>query len=422
MTVGLIALILAGILGLVVILVVPGVLEYIAQVIVGTFILVLSVTLVTLLVIAVFRIDVRPMLLNLGVWLTGNRVVNFVTIFPSPQNRVEQIKYEDTDGDGEKEWVVFYQFDLTDGRSPYAGTVYDYDRGDPPVVFPYQLVPPDRDYLSEGVVRLELQDFVTVGETQPQPELLVYGQIPSYEEAGGTTDTDLNIFRQIPNSFAWELPRDEPRRYQVIGAFRGDGGVSIDLTTKEVTVINREDYDRSEIAVRTVYALDENRGTYMSAANLQELGAPVSSEVAFAYGIPPKVLETPFPEKLILGFYDMLPEQNPTVAPQDFLTGEALIKYDEKDLKYFGFGDVAGTWDDVESVTVTWLGYAPDSEQIDPRVTYLGTEPGLQIGSVAFTARVSNTNTGTPEPIWWITKVVNGSWRIDRRFEPPPTE
>jgi hypothetical protein len=132
------------------------------------------------------------------------------------------------------------------------------------------------------------------------------------------------------------------------------------------------------------------------------------------------VLNTPFPEKLILGFYAMLPEQNPTVEPRKFLTGEALIKYDEEDLEYFGFGDVAGTWDGVESVTVTWLGYAPDSEQIDPRVTYLGTEPGLQTGSVAFMARVSNANTGTPEPIWWITKVINGSWRIDRRFTPPP--
>jgi hypothetical protein len=423
-TVGLLALVLTAVLGLILFISFPGVRKTFFEILKGTLIFVLATTLVALLIIAIFRIDIRPYLLDLGVWLTGNRVVNFVTIFPSPQNRVEQIKYEDTDGDGEKEWVVFYQFDLTDesnpGRSPYAGAVYDYDRGDPPVVFPYQLVPPDRDYLSEGVVRLELEDIVTVGETQQEPELLIYGQIPSKEEAGGNTDTDLNIFRQIPNSFAWELPRDEPRRYQVIGAFRGDGGVSIDSSTKNVTVINREDYDRSEIAVQTVYALDENRGTYMSAANPQELGAPISSEVAFTYGMPPEVLETPFPEKLVLGFYDMLPEKNPAVPPRDFLTGEALIKYDENNLEYFGFGEVTGTWSDVESVTVTWLGYAPDTEQIDPTVAYMGTEPGLQTGSVAFIARVSNTNTGTPEPIGWITKVINGRWKIDRRFEPPP--
>jgi hypothetical protein len=418
---GLLALVLAAILGLILFVSFEGVRKTFFAILTGTLIFVLATTLVALLIIAIFRIDIRPYLLDLGVWLTGNRVVNFVTIFP-PQDRVEQIKYIDTDADGEEEWVVFYQFDLTDGRSPYAGTVYDYDRGDPPVVFPYQLLPPDRNYLSEGVVRLELADIVQVGEPQPEPELLVYGEIPSVEEAGGTTDTDLNIFRQIPNSFAWELPRDEPRRYQVIGAFRGDGGVSIDSSTKDVTVINREDYDRSEISVQTVYALDENRGTYMSAANPQDLGAPISSEVVFTYGMPPDVLETPFPEKLVLGFYDMLPEKDPVVPSRDFLTGEALIEYDNNNLEYFGFGGVTGTWSDVKSVTVNWLGYAPDTEQINPTVTYLGTEPGLQTASVAFVARVANTNTGTPDPIFWVTKVVNGKWKIDRRFVPPPPE
>ena len=383
----------------------------------------LGVALVILVIIGLFNIDVQPFFRNLGVRLARYQVVNFFTIFPS-QDKVVQVDYVDTDADGKEEWVVFYQFDLADEsspkRSPYAGTVYDYDRGDPPVVFPYQLVPPDRNYLSEGVVRLDLKDIVTVGETQQEPELLVYGQIPSVEEAGGTTDTDLNIFRHIPNSFDWELPRDAPRRYRVIGAFRGDGGVSIDLSTKKVTVINREDYDRSEISVQTVYALDENRGTYMSAADPLQLGAPISSEVTFAYGMPPDVSNTPYPEKLVLGFYEMLTEKEPTVPSRDFLTGEALIQYDNNNLDYFGFGEVPGTWSDVESVTVTWLGYAPDTEQIDPTVTYMGLEPGLQTASVAFVARVSNTNTGTPEPIWWITKVINGKWKIDRRFEPPP--
>jgi hypothetical protein len=422
---GLLALVLAAVLALILFVSFEGVRKTFFGILTGTLIFVLATTLVALLLIAIFGIDLSPYLLDLGVWLTGNRVVNFVAIFPS-QNRVEQVNYVDTDADGTEEWVVFYQFDLADesnpGRSPYAGTVYDFDRGDPPVVFPYQLLPPDRNYLSEGVVRLELEDIVTVGETQQEPELLVYGQIPSVEEDGGKTDTDLNIFRQIPNSFAWELPRDQPRRYQVIGAFRGDGGVSIDLSTKDVTVINREDYDRSEISVQTVYALDENRGTYMSAANPQELGAPISSEVVFAFGMPPDVLETPFPEKLVLGFYEMLAENQAAVPPRDFLTGEALIKYDENNLEYFGFAGVTGTWGDVESVTVTWLGYAPDTEQIDPRVTYLGTEPGLLTTSVAFIARVDNANTGTSEPIGWITEVVNGRWRIDRRFEPPPPE
>ncbi len=415
MTAGLLALGLAAILALILIIAFPSVLENFWRILGGTLILVLGLTLFAMLMIAIFDIDVEPFLRNFGVALTYNRVVDFYKIFP-PHNRVEQVDYVDTDGDDQKEWVVFYQFDLTDGRSPYAGTVYDYDRGDPPVVFPYQLLPTDRDYLSEGVVRLELMDFVNVGAAQPEPELLVYGEVPSSEKAGGTITTDLNIFRQIPNSFEWELPRDEPRRYQVIGSFRGDGGVTFDLNTKNVTVLNREDYDRSEIAVNSVYALDENRGTYMSVADPLQLSAPISSEVIFAYGMPPDVLDTPYPEKLVLGFYEMLPEKEPTVPPRDFLTGEALIQYDNNNLKYFGFGDVSGNWTDVEEVTVTQLSYAPDTEQIDPSVTYLGTDPRLLAVSIAFEAKVGRTNTRTPEPVQWVTAVVNGKWRIDHRL------
>jgi hypothetical protein len=409
---GLLALVLAAVLGLILFIGFEGVRKHFFQILAGTVIFVLATTLVALLIIAIFRIDIKPYLLNLGVMLTGNRVVNFVTIFPQ-QDRVERIGYEDTDGDGAKEWVVFYQFDLTDGRSPYAGAVYDYDRGDPPVVFPYQLVPPDRNYLSEGVVRLELMDIVTVDGAQPEPELFVYGQIPSKEEAGGNTDTDLNIFRQVPNSFVWELPRDEPRRYRVIGAFRGDGGVSYDASTKRVTAINREDYDRSEIAVRSVYALDENRGTYMSAADPNQLSAPISSEVTFAYGMPPDILYTPYPEKLVLGFYEMLPEKDPAIPPREFLTGEALIKYNENNLDYFGFAGATGTWSDVKEVTVTQLSYAPETGAIDPSVTYMGTEPLLQTASAAFVARVGGTKTGSPGPIEWVLTVVNGQWKID---------
>jgi hypothetical protein len=416
MTAGLLALGLAAILALILILIFPSILENFWRILGGTLILVLGLTLFALLIIAIFSISVEPFFRNLGVILSGNRVVDFYAIFPS-QNRVEQVDYVDTDGDSQKEWVVFYQFDLTDGRSPYAGTVYDYDRGDPPVVFPYQLLPPDRDYLSEGETHLELRDIVTVGEAQPQPELMVYGEVPSSEQAGGTINTDLNIFRQIPNSFAWELPRDEPRRYQVIGSFRGDGGVTFDSNTKKVTVLNRKDYDRSEIAVRSVYVMDENRGTYMSVADPQQLSAPISSEVVFAYGMPPDVLDTPYPEKLVLGFYEALPAKEPTVPPQDFLTGDALIQYNNNNLDYFGFGDVSRNWADVEEVTVTQLSYAPDAERIDPSVTYMGTNPRLLTSGVAFVAEVGRTNIITPEPIQWVITVVNGKWRIDHRLE-----
>jgi hypothetical protein len=402
---GLVALGLAGIFLLVVLIAFPAVRATIMEMLSGTFILLLGGTLVALLVVAITDINLDPPIRQVAVALTRHRLVDFFTLLP-PQDRVQEVRYVETDGDGEKEWVVFYQFDLADGRSPYAGAVYDYDRGEPPVLFPYQLLPPDRNYLSEGTIQLDLEDIVTLGEAQPVKEMLIYGQ------AGGL-NIDLTIFRYVPNSLPWEFPRDEPRAYQVIGNFRGDGGITFDLKTKRVTVRNRAGYDRSQLAVETVYALDEARGTYMSLANPEQLGAPVSSKVVFAFGMPADILDTPYPEKLVLGFYEMLAQRQPAIEPSQFLTGQALIEYNRGNLAYFGFGTVSGK---VSQVSVTQLSYAPEVEQIDPSITVLGEEPRFLIVSVDFEAQVGASFTQTTQPIQWVTTMVDGKWKIDRRL------
>jgi hypothetical protein len=319
---------------------------------------------------------------------------------------VQRVARQDTDGDGEREWVVFYQFDLTPGRSPYAGAIYDFDRGNPPILFPYQLLPPDRNYLSEGDIELNFENIVELGEAYPVSELFVYGRV-------GDIYTDLTIFRHVPNSYLWESPRDEPRRYQVIGSFRGDGGITFDRREKTVTVLDRVSYDRSQLVVKTVYGLDTGRGTYMDPADPNNLMAPVSSRVTFAYGMPSDILDTPFPEKLVLGFYESLVQKPPNIGPEDFLTGQARIEYDRGNLAYFGFDGVTGK---VNEVKVTQLSYAPDVEKLDPSITVLGQEPRLLTVSVAFEAQVGRAASYTPVPIQWVTTVVNGKWKIDRRL------
>ncbi len=414
---GLMALGLAAIFAMVVMFAFPGVRTTIGQMVVGMFILLLGLALVSLLLIAITGFDPMPLIRRGAVVQTGHKLVDFYTLLPE-RYRVQEVDYKDTDGDGEQEWIVFYQFDLADGRSPYAGVIYDFDRGDPPVLFPYRLLPPDRDYLSEAVVRLDFEDVVEVGEAQPVKELLVYGEVRAAKEDGGTIATDLTIFRHVPNSFDWEFPRDEPRRYQVIGAFRGDGGIAFDPEKKTVTVLNRAGYDRSQLAVETVYALDEARGTYMSPADPQQLGAPISSRVIFAFGMPDDILETPFPEKLVLGFYESLAQKRPPVEPREFLTGQALIEYERGNLAYFGFGDVTGK---VDAVKITRLSYAPDVEQFNPSITVLGKEPRFITVSLDFEMQVGDTTTSAPGPIQWIVTLVNGRWKIDRRA-PSPAE
>lgn len=417
MSAGIIALVLAGILGLIVIVAFPNVLATIRQIMGGSVMLVLALALISLLVIAIFEIDVNPFIRKSAVLMTGHRVVDFFTLLP-PQYEVREVEYKDTDGDGENEWVVFYRFDLDDGRRPYWGAVYDFDRGDPLAVFPYRLLPPDRDYLSEGIVRLELIDVVGASEAKPLPELFVYGQIPSTEEAGGHIDTDLTIFRHIPNSFEWEFPRDEPRRYQVMGAFRGDGGVKFNDKDKSITVVNRAGYDRSQLAVRSVYVLDGTRETYMSLENPKQLAAPASSQVVFAFGMPADILSTPYPEKLVLGFYETLATKNPTIEPREFLTGQALVEYDRNNLPYFGFGDASGRrMRDVNKVTVNLLSYTPFVEHVNPSVSVLGEDPNLLTVSIGLEAKVGSATASTSAPIQWVTTLVNGKWKIERRLQ-----
>jgi hypothetical protein len=404
-TIGAVALGLAALFALTVIAFYPAVLVRILQILGGTFLLVLGLTLVALLVIAITGFDPMPLIRGSAVFVTQHQVVNLFDIVP-PGYRVEEVSYEDTDGDGVNEWVVFYQFDLVDGRSPYGGVVYDDDRGRPPVLFPYQLLPPDRDYLSQGKVRLARADVVSLGEIKPVKELLVYGQTDKL-------DTELGIFRNFPNTLPWEPPTDDPRRYQVIGFFRGDAGVTYNDTDKTVTVRNRAGYDRSQLAVQTVYALNDKRGTYMSPTDPDVLGAPASTQVVFAYGMPDDILITPYPEKVVLAFYMTLGERPPKVPPRDFLTGQALIEYERNNLNYFGLQNA--TKDNISNVQIKLLSYVPEVEEFDASTTILGPEPRAIIVAVDLEARVGQVQVSTAGPIQWVLTLVDGKWRLDHR-------
>ena len=115
----------------------------------------------------------------------------------------------------------------------------------------------------------------------------------------------------------------------------------------------------------------------------------------------------------LLGFYQSLAQRTPSIEPKEFLTGQALIEYERGNLAYFGFDNVSG---DVKQMKITQLSYDPGVEQVDPSITVLGEEPRFLKVSVAFEARVGTADTHTPVPIQWVTTVVNGRWKIDRRL------
>ncbi|PWH14335.1 MAG: hypothetical protein DDG58_12765 [Ardenticatenia bacterium] len=405
------ALVLIFIAGLTLIVVYPQIIKQLWSWLLGSIILTFGFLVLALLVIQVTKYKIDVPLRELALQLSKHELVDFHALLANPDHaRDVQVYPVDIDGDGKFEWVVFYRFELSDGRRPYAGVVYDYDRGNPPVLFPYRLIPPHRDYLGEEWVRLELRDVVSQSELVDKPalELMVYGQ-------SGGLNTDLTIFRHVRNSLEWEPPRDVPPRYQVVGAFRGDGGVRFDPATKQVTVIDRY-LERSQLAVEFVYKLDEERGSYMSRADPMRLNPPISQRVTFAFGMPPDILDTPYPEKLVLGFYEMLGTSSPRVNPRAFLTGQALLEYDRGNFSYFGLRAAPGT---ITDLRVTSLQYYPEVEARDVLQSSLGEQPRFML--VSLTLEGWKGYTFTParveEPIEWLTTWVEGKWKIDRRAD-----
>ena len=221
----------------------------------------------------------------------------------------------------------------------------------------------------------------------------------------------------MENTLEWQPPTDDPRRYRAIGFFRGDGGVYFDAASKVVTVLSHAGLERSQLAVQTLYRLDETRQTYMSATDSEKLAAPASSEVIFAFGMPGDILATPYPEKIVLAFYEMIDKETPQIAPDKFLVDEALVKYNNKELGYFGLQNASVAKDvDRGSVQVTELRYVPEVEEFNTAQTILGDQPQKIVVSVAFDARVRGAYTRTSAPIQWVLRVVDGMWKISYRL------
>jgi hypothetical protein len=345
---------------------------------------------------------------------------------------VDAVEKEDTDGDGFDEWVVFYKFDLQSGNSPIKVIIYDSDRGNPPVIFPYNLRAPGRDYLAEDArsTTFTLAD-VTEDRNGAQgeniPEILVSDR------------NQLSIFRFQQNSEPWDFPRDNPPRYYPIGFFRGnigataagtDRAVTFDEMTKNVTVIDRQNFERSQLAIRSVYQLNPVTNSYWD--NLEPLGSnrqqnpvlagPIVSTIDFFSGPPDDIFNSTFPEKIVLGFYtstcgqaDLTLCHNLPVEwqPADFLTGDALNEFNNGNSNYFGLDSPSGNQD----ISITSLRYYP---QLEVDRDLLVTGPGRDVvtgeeprSNIVQVNLKRGDNPG--EDLGFEMALVNGHWKILRR-------
>ena len=108
----------------------------------------------------------------------------------------------------------------------------------------------------------------------------------------------LNILKWVDEA-GEKCQQAEPydRRYDVIGTFRGNGGVT--LTGNRVTTLDRNGFERSQLAISRTY-LPVN-GTYLQPDG--NLIPPVEGQIAFEFDHPDDLVSTFYPEKAVLAFY-----------------------------------------------------------------------------------------------------------------------
>lgn len=334
--------------------------------------------------------------ISLGVaqYLVGGKAIFFEKILPEEAEVYSQRL--DTDHDGTDEWVVFYRYDIGTSRSPVGGAVYDVSDCRPPAILSYELRPFDYDYLAEGSAQAEMADVDEDGKE----ELIIRGKT-------GDLVTDLAIFRWFDYHTGCEQPPPGARGYELVGSFRGPGGVS--LSGAQVVVKDRDGFERSQFAIKKVYKLQN--GAYLL-PDRSALLPPVETGIDFTFGQPTTVTESYYPEKAVLAFYLTLGKHNENEA-QDIkaLTTEnaySLYRYKDPTL------GIPLDNRDLDHVLVKEIAYYPDvaQERVHADRTVTVTVVGLDVNS---------TPLDGPHTVNWVVKGVEKQsalpygceWRLD---------
>ena len=378
---------------------------------------------VTIFFILLFRIDPMPYIRHFAYLLSFQQNVSFEDAIPidlESSLNVARIEKVDTDSDGFDEWVVFYTYDRTaQSTGPIEAMVYDNDRGDPPVIFPYKLKPPGQEYLSEGTVSIEMHQVATSADNPDDPlEVVIDG--------GGT----LSIFSFRQNSEDWEFPRDIPPRYQPIGFFRGSGGARLG-NNNSVTVINRDGYERNQLVSRSIYELNPATNSYWfryyEPTDLdRSLAAPVFTTIDFINSSPPaNIYGSTYPEHIVMGFYastcvagnsTLCSETSALWEPGRFLAEDALTEYNNTNPDYFDLS----SFQDTQSLAIKSLAYYPGLET-DPdllptgggRDVVTGEQGQLNVVEVSFAVNETPLKT-----VIFGIRLIGGEWKIIRRLPP----
>ncbi len=296
---------------------------------------------------------------------------------------VLDVQRVDTDSDGALEWLAFYRFDQVGDQGPVAAIVYDvvYDPvAQLPVVYPYRLRTPAQNSLARSVPLVTLVDVVPETDRVARKELLL------------STGIELAFFRLTRDPGA---PIDNPPLYRCIGFFRSADGVQFDASSNRVSVTSRAGYERSELVTRYYY---RPSGDGYFVPGTEALVAPFASGVDFPSGIPEAILDTPYPEKIVLAFYKTFQETDTDSKLVQYLTTQAAVDFMRDNLRYGSPFPRAA----VKFATVKELSYFATQED---------SQSTLVIAKVVFTSSTDATSALT-EVRWKLVRI-DGKWRMD---------
>ncbi len=293
---------------------------------------------------------------------------------------------EDTDSDGADEWIVFYRFDQVGTGGPVAAIIYDAaleQASQLPVLYPFKLRTPDQNYLSEVVPEVTMVNILTEGNSIARDELVF------------STDREVAIFRisrdpAIP-------PTDNPPLYRCIGFFRSDR-VSFDPVTFQVIVTSYSGFERSQLVTKRYYKPENppNADGYFLTGTTT-LPTPYEYEVDFREPLTTAVLETPYPEKIVLAFYKSLGQGSIQPAAAEYLTAAAATEFKAGRLRVGS----PFALEQIRKAAVKRLSYFPTQD----------TDTSARIiAEIVSTSRAGQQS--SPIEVTWILQRVDNRWKL----------
>jgi len=220
--------------------------------------------------------------------ITKDRIVSLQDISPNIET-LRNIYRLDTDSDGFEEWVTF----IKNEAQAYSAAIYDKEPCRAPELEVYPLSAISNDYVAERLSNTFTNPWSgpymsALDGAVPKPAVVILSR-------DGQT---LNIFKWVDEA-GNKCQQAEPyeRRYDVIGTFRGNGGVT--LNGSRVTTLDRDGFERSQFSVSRTY-LPIN-GSYLQPNG--NLVSPVEGQITFQFDHPNDLVGTFYPEKAVLAFY-----------------------------------------------------------------------------------------------------------------------